>query len=101
MLLTASHATPHGPSGFSLALMTTASFGKGWDSAFASIGSVTMRMPAAATAAAAETCRNERRERRERSLTMDMSLYLLHVCDWGAILTKRTYHVLRARDAIF
>src|SRR5580700_1178669 len=64
MLLTASQATPQGPRGFSFALMSTASLGWGCDSAWASIGSVTMRYPtAAADAAATEICRKERRER--------------------------------------
>src|SRR5215471_11107770 len=67
MAITASRAAVHGPSGFSLELMTTASLGKARESAKgpwarASTGSETMRNPTAA-AAAADDCKKDLRER--------------------------------------
>ena len=61
MAITASRATAHGPSGFSLELRSTASLGQLGQLAWASMGSVTMRNASAAEAAV-ESCRNDLRE---------------------------------------
>src|ERR1039458_796470 len=81
MAVAASRAEAEGPSGFSLASIRMASFGKLCTRARASIGSVTMRNASAADAAA-DRLRNERRDAEGRL----KSLAITHLV--GAILPQ-------------